>query len=33
VPAQIKAIIDRRKALKKDRADDLADITPSPEAE
>ena len=33
VPAQIKAIMDRRKALKKDRADDLADITPSPEAE
>jgi urea transport system permease protein len=33
VPAQIKAAIDRRKALKKDRADDLADITPSPEAE
>jgi urea transport system permease protein len=33
VPAQIKAIIDRRKALKKDRADDLAEITPSPEAE
>ena len=33
VPAQIKAIIDRRKALKKDRADDLADITPSPETE
>lgn len=33
VPAQIKAILDRRKALKKDRADDLADITPSPEAE
>jgi urea transport system permease protein len=33
VPAQIKAIIDRRKALKKDRADDLAAITPSPEAE
>lgn len=33
VPAQIKAILDRRKALKKDRADDLAAITPSPEAE
>lgn len=33
VPAQIKAIIDRRKALRKDRADDLAEITPSPEAE
>lgn len=33
VPAQIKAAIDRRRALKKDRADDLADITPSPEAE
>jgi urea transport system permease protein len=33
VPAQIKAAIDRRKALKRDRADDLADITPSPEAE
>ena len=33
VPAQIKAILDRRKALKKDRADDLAEITPSPEAE
>jgi urea transport system permease protein len=33
VPAQIKAAIDRRKALKKDRADDLADITPRPEAE
>lgn len=33
VPGQIKAIIDRRKALKQDRADDLADITPSPEAE
>ena len=33
VPAQIKAIIDRRKALKRDRADDRADITPSPEAE
>jgi urea ABC transporter permease protein UrtC len=33
VPAQIKAIIDRRKALKRDRADDLAAINPSPEAE
>jgi urea transport system permease protein len=33
VPAQIKAILDRRKALKKDRADDLAAINPSPEAE
>jgi urea transport system permease protein len=33
VPAQIKAIIDRRKALKTDRADDRAAITPSPEAE
>ncbi len=33
VPAQIKAMIDRRKALKKDRADDLAAINPSPEAE
>jgi len=33
VPAQIKAAIDRRRALKKDRADDLADITPSPETE
>ena len=33
VPAQIKAIMDRRKALKKDRADDLAAINPSPEAE
>jgi urea transport system permease protein len=33
VPAQIKAIIDRRKALKKDRADDLAAANPSPEAE
>jgi urea transport system permease protein len=33
VPAQIKAMIDRRKALKKDRADDLAAIHPSPEAE
>lgn len=33
VPAQIKAMIDRRKALKKDRADHLAAIHPSPEAE
>lgn len=33
VPAQIKAILDRRKALKKDRADDLAAANPSPEAE
>jgi urea transport system permease protein len=33
VPAQIKAMIDRRKALKKNRADDLAAINPSPEAE
>lgn len=33
VPAQIQAILDRRKALKKDRADDLAAINPSPEAE
>jgi urea transport system permease protein len=33
VPGQLKAIIDRRKALKKDRADDLAAITPAPEAE
>lgn len=33
VPAQIKAMIDRRKALKKDLADDLAAINPSPEAE
>lgn len=33
VPAQIKAMIDRRKALSKDRADDLAAANPSPEAE
>jgi urea transport system permease protein len=33
VPRQIHAAIERRKALKKDRADDLAEITPSPEAE
>ncbi|TAE76912.1 MAG: urea ABC transporter permease subunit UrtC [Verrucomicrobia bacterium] len=33
VPAQIKSMIDRRKAIKRDRADDLAAINPSPEAE